>query len=685
MSAHNTIRRIGLAGLVVLGAQLALAAGPAAAFLGYTTVPSAVFGASGSGNGQFSSPAGVAVDDFSGDVYVVDQGNNRVQKFDAEGNYIAQFNGSGNPSFPEGFSSPSAVAVDNSTGPSKDDVYVIDKGHNVIDKLSSTGAFVFELKGFASAAIGVAVDPSGDVWVGEESGSVQEFSSAKESKLLASLTPAFGRSPGIAVDSEENLYLVRGVPVVAKFNKAGETLAEEVTSCACTTGLAIDPATNGLFVDQGTSIARYGPFGEPYGGGSLVQTFGSGSISSSEGIAVNGTTHSVYASEREAGTVAIFKVVQFPDVTTGAASAVQGVCAKLEGVVNPDGEEVTSCQFEYGTSLAYGHTAACVPAPGSGSSPVAVSAQVAGPPLRAGSLVVHYRLKADNSNGVNLGADRTFETEPFSPPVAGPLPASNVSQFSATLNGTLETGLALVNYHFEYGTSTAYGQIAPIPDNYTPITAETVPVSQPVGSLQAGTTYHYRLMASSPGGTEVMGPDETFTTLAIPAPSVGTGAASAVTHGEALLSGTIDPEGWSTSYEFQYGATTAYGQSWPTVEVNLGAFTGAQPVSVTLLNLQPGTTYHYRLLASNGGGTSYGADGTFTTAEYPASIIQETPILGGPAKTTTTKTTTKRLTNAQKLTKALKACHKDKNKGKRKSCEKQARKSYGPVRKTKKK
>lgn len=270
----------------------------------------------------------------------------------------------------------------------------------------------------------------------------------------------------------------------------------------------------------------------------------------------------------------------------------------------------------------------------------------------------------------------------FSPPVAGGLPASNVTQFTATLNGTLQTDEALVDYHFAYGTSTAYGSIAPIPDNYTPITHETVPVSEPVGNLEAGTTYHYRLMASSPGGTGVAGPDETFTTLPIPAPAVGTGGASAVTRGEALLSGTIDPQGWSTSYEFQYGATTAYGSSWPTVEVNLGAFTGAQPVSVNLENLQPGTTYHYRLLATNGGGTEHGADMTFTTAEYPASIIQETPILSGPAKTTTPKTATRKLTKAQKLARALKACNKKPPK-QRASCERSARTKYGTRNKTK--
>jgi hypothetical protein len=109
----------------------------------------------------------------------------------------------------------------------------------------------------------------------------------------------------------------------------------------------------------------------------------------------------------------------------------------------------------------------------------------------------------------------------FASPVPGGLPASSVTQSTATLNGTLRTGEAPVDYHFEYGTTTMYGQIAPIPELYTPITGETLQVSQPIGGLRAGTTYHYRLVAGNPSGIEVVGPDETFTTLPIPPAQAG--------------------------------------------------------------------------------------------------------------------------------------------------------------------
>ena len=71
----------------------------------------------------------------------------------------------------------------------------------------------------------------------------------------------------------------------------------------------------------------------------------------------------------------------------------------------------------------------------------------------------------------------------------------------------------------------------------------------------------------------------------------------------------------------------AYGSSWPGVQVFAGSGSTAQPIAVTVPNLQARASYHYRLVASNEDGTSYGADQTFTTPAYPASVIQEAPML----------------------------------------------------------
>ncbi len=85
--------------------------------------------------------------------------------------------------------------------------------------------------------------------------------------------------------------------------------------------------------------------------------------------------------------------------------------------------------------------------------------------------------------------------------------------------------------------------------------------------------------------------------------------------GSVTLNGTIDPRAWDTSYLFEYGTSTAYGLSWPSIPVAMGALEGSQPVVVNVPNLLPSTTYHYRLVATNGGGTTYGEDQTFTTSK----------------------------------------------------------------------
>jgi phosphodiesterase/alkaline phosphatase D-like protein len=103
----------------------------------------------------------------------------------------------------------------------------------------------------------------------------------------------------------------------------------------------------------------------------------------------------------------------------------------------------------------------------------------------------------------------------------------------------------------------------------------------------------------------------TGVTLGAGAPSATTGAASAVTDTGASLAGTVNPQGQTTGYEFQYGTTTAYGQH--SDAASAGAGSADVPVTAPLTGLTPGTTYHYRVIATNDGGTTVGTDQTFTT------------------------------------------------------------------------
>src|SRR5215468_4405374 len=155
-------------------ARVARVAGAACALtlaLGATTahalfLPLSSFGSTGSGAGQFQAPVGVAVNQSTGDVYVADSGNARVQKFDATGTFIAA-SGAGQ------LSNPTSIAVDSSGGPSNGDVYVGDAGPNVVLKFDSNGNFVATIDGTASpqghfsVVAGVSVDQSGNLWVAD--------------------------------------------------------------------------------------------------------------------------------------------------------------------------------------------------------------------------------------------------------------------------------------------------------------------------------------------------------------------------------------------------------------------------------------------------------------------------------------------------------------------------------------
>jgi hypothetical protein len=94
-------------------------------------------------------------------------------------------------------------------------------------------------------------------------------------------------------------------------------------------------------------------------------------------------------------------------------------------------------------------------------------------------------------------------------------------------------------------------------------------------------------------------------------PAAVTQGANGVTINRATLNATVYPNGDATRYSFQYGTTTAYGLTTPSASVESG--NSGRAVSGSLSGLAPGTTYHYRLVATNSEGTTVGADQTFRT------------------------------------------------------------------------
>jgi hypothetical protein len=97
-------------------------------------------------------------------------------------------------------------------------------------------------------------------------------------------------------------------------------------------------------------------------------------------------------------------------------------------------------------------------------------------------------------------------------------------------------------------------------------------------------------------------------------PSASTEQASNVTTSGATLHGVVNPEGSSTTYHFEYGSTTAYGKEVPVGGAKVSGYTFAQSVSQAISGLTANTTYHFRVVATSAGGTTDGADHTFSTA-----------------------------------------------------------------------
>jgi len=105
---------------------------------------------------------------------------------------------------------------------------------------------------------------------------------------------------------------------------------------------------------------------------------------------------------------------------------------------------------------------------------------------------------------------------------------------------------------------------------------------------------------------------------AVTAPSVVTGPVTAFGPTTATVTGTVNPNGDTTTWVVEYGKTTGYGIR--TSSSGIGSATTNTPVTASLTGLTPGTTYHYRIDATNGSGTTVGNDGTFTTSAPPTVV-----------------------------------------------------------------
>jgi putative cell wall-binding protein len=204
-------------------------------------------------------------------------------------------------------------------------------------------------------------------------------------------------------------------------------------------------------------------------------------------------------------------------------------------------------------------------------------------------------------------------------PTAVTTAVTNVTDTTATFNGTINPNGGGTTWAFNYGTSTAYGSATP---TFGPLSgSSTEVVSFTESDLAEGTTYDVELSATNADGA-VVGGNVSFTTLGTaPAgsPTTVTEAASAVGTTTATVNGTINPNSHTTSYYFEYGTSTGYGFVTPTVNGLTGSTT--QSVSANLGSLLGGTTYDVQLVANNTDGTTTGGNVSFTTSALAGSPV----------------------------------------------------------------
>lgn len=215
---------------------------------------------------------------------------------------------------------------------------------------------------------------------------------------------------------------------------------------------------------------------------------------------------------------------------------------------------------------------------------------------------------ATNSAGTGYGESVTFKTL-GDKPVSQPSSVSNITINSATLNGTVNPNMLSTIVSIEWGKSISYGNTISVAES--PVTGSiATDVKVDLSGLTPGTTYHFRIKATNDLGI-TNSDDMQFTTLG-QVPTIINQNASDITISASKITGSINPNYLPTTVSIEWGPTTSYEN---TFSYSHNPLSGSTPISIIhiLNHLAPGTTYHFRISATNELGTTRGNDLTFLT------------------------------------------------------------------------
>jgi hypothetical protein len=375
-------------------------------------------------------------------------------------------------------------------------------------------------------------------------------------------------------------------------------------------GAAIDPSDHHAYlIDYGfgrveewaTPTEKVGPTfgnGETLGGANREIAFDTSGIASTDGRIYFGRGNSL--------------VVYSPPVPMaeihGLQASVGHSSADVSATIDlAHGPKVTDCLVQWGEEQpeqtpSYPQSAPCEPTAPYTGDVTPIDTHISGLTTEKTYLV---RIVIKSNNGVNRSVP--IRVRPVGVLSVETGPATGVTRTSAQLNGSLDPDGIATTYWFRYGIDTQYRQQTP--HAAVPNGTGVVPVAPvEIGNLQSGRRYHFQLVAENELGT-TFGPDETF--VAASAPAISGVQPTDVAETSATLNARINPGGSATTYRFQYGTSTAYGQETPLGGEGIGAGTDPVPVRTHLTGLEPGVTYHFRVAAENAWGTETTEDSTF--------------------------------------------------------------------------
>ena len=550
------------------------------------------------------------------------------------------------------------MAIDESGGPTDGDIYVAQNvsfqgsasNRHLVYVFSEAGRYLGQIKSGSAGqflnVLGVAVDPSGTLYVAAtiNAGTSTEIESV--SKYVASVNPpvASDSTATFALDESglpagEHYGSVSGFGAGAGSSAGSLFLAIQARSSGGKDALikmnaengenhrfaegysgriAVDPTTGNpivrnvageAFEFDGSAEAVPAP---------LSRTVVESEFGKIEDIAVDasGDLYAAMSPPAEGNPLQVRlygEPLVAPTVVAEEAIELGATGATLTGTVNPEGVEVSECLFEWGTATSYGGTAPCESLPPTDSEPHEVRAKISG--LLPNGATYHYRLAAKNTNGT--GFERSADEVLHTAHLVKTEPAEAIGAHSATLNGVVRPEASqYTECVFEYGltTSPIFEHALPCEPEAALIPADSSPhaVKADLSGLQEATAYRFRLKATNGAAGTRTGEEETFETFG--PPKIEAIRASGATQASATLEAEINPSGFPTSYRFEWGPTPAYGNALPASLELIGEGTSAVRAIAPIAGLSTATTYHYRVIAqSSEGREAKSADQTVET------------------------------------------------------------------------